>query len=624
MCFHSRARHGGRFAALCLFVIGLVPGLALADLVEFQQLVSNPTISDGHSGQSVSISGDTALIGAPDDNGGTGAAYVWTFDGMGWNNVATLTASDGAVGDKFGAAVQIGTQGHIAIGAPGRDSGAGAVYTYTGGGSTWTQNLTVLVNGTVPSGHLGTSVSIQGFRVAGGAPTTSVNNTSNTGVVVVFNSNDSGATWNRSTFRPNGGQARTGALFGTSVSLDGSTIAVGAPDFHTGIKQNSGSLFVFVNNGGSWTQQARLRPANVTNYYAGTSVSLSGDTIAVGTPGANSSKGAVYVYSRSGTTWGSAGTLIAADGQSGDGFGDSVAVSGLFVIVGAPGTSGGGKAYEFANVGGSYSLQNALVASGADTAAGDLYGNSVAFSSGRAIVGAPYNDNAPGTDNGAAYVFDIQQPSVTTITGFSATPSLTNVPYTVSVHVDHDVGGSGTPTGSVMLDDQNGGSCVATLDGSGDGSCELTSSFFGTLTMNANYGGDANFSPSSDSQSHDITGNHLAFDPAPADILQGVSLGDVTVDLLDGANQIITGNSTTNVTLTVDDACGNLAVPVATMQVLNGVAAFTGISARFYTIDSVGLHAIADDGSSQADSNFNVLDNTAELLFANGFEECTP
>ena len=111
----------------------------------------------------------------------------------------------------------------------------------------------------------------------------------------MFTSNDAGGTWTHTTFRANGGQARTGGLFGTAVSLSGSTILVGAPGYHTGSKTNSGTIFIFVNNGSVWTQQTNIRPANVTNAFTGTGVSLFQNTAAFGAPGTNK-EGYLRIY----------------------------------------------------------------------------------------------------------------------------------------------------------------------------------------------------------------------------------------------------------------------------------------------------------------------------------------
>ena len=628
------ARFFGRVAATSL-IFAALPGIALADLNEEQKL-SPPSVPGAKAGQASAIFGDTALVGAPNDSGdvvgcqaGAGAAYVYTRSLTIWTKVATLCASDGVSGDQFGAAVSL-SSGNIAIGAPGRNSNAGAVYTFTGGGASWAQNPNVLiaaVSAGSAAGRLGTSVSTQGFTVVAGAPTTLIGRIE-VGVAIAFNSIDSGATWTRFTFRPtgNGGNSRKGGHFGTAVSLSGSTVLVGAPTTKQG-SHAFGAAFIFINNGGVWTQQARLAPSKKSGEMYGTAVWLSANTAVFGATGANNGKGSVYVYTRTGTTWTQQNTITASGGVAGDLFGSSVSNEGSLVFVGAPAAnSGGGKGYEFSKSGNNYSLINALVAT--DNAAGDNFGTSIGSDAGRIIVGAP-SANATA---GAAYVFKFKQPSVTTITCFSSDsvscvpqePSLTGVPYTVFVHVDHVAGDSGTPTGSVDLDDSQGGVCsIPTLDGSGNGSCQLTSNFFGQLTMTASYGGDFTFAPSIATAQHAITGNHLVFNPAPPNVLQGNTVNGLIVNVVDGADALITSDSTTQVTVTVDDSCGNSNV-IGTLTLTNGVADFSGLGPKFYTLAvGLGVQAVSNNATSAAHAGFDVVNNP-DLVFADSFEDCTP
>ena len=253
-------------------------------------------------------------------------------------------------------------------------------------------------------------MSIQGFTVAAGAPHATVGKRADTGITIVYTSNDSGSTWTHTTFRANGGQARTGSLFGSAVSLSGSTILVGAPGYHTGNKQNSGNVFVFVNSGSLWTQQANIRPANAANFLTGSAVSLFQNTAAFGAPGANSGKGTVYIYRRTGTSWAQTSTISATGGANGDHFGKSVSIQGSpafsFLAAGAPAANAAaGKAYEFGSSGGAYSQLNELIAT--DNASGDAFGASADLNSGQIIVGAPGHGGT-----GEAYVFQFQNPSV--------------------------------------------------------------------------------------------------------------------------------------------------------------------------------------------------------------------
>jgi hypothetical protein len=115
------ARFGGRAALLVILLAAFVPGLALADVNQEFKLAP-PGVASAHAGTTSSIFGDTAVLGAPDETTnctGGGAAYVFTRTppATTWALKATLCASDGAAGDKFGASVSI-NNGNIAVGAP--------------------------------------------------------------------------------------------------------------------------------------------------------------------------------------------------------------------------------------------------------------------------------------------------------------------------------------------------------------------------------------------------------------------------------------------------------------------------------------------------------------------------
>ena len=120
--------------------------------------------------------------------------------------------------------------------------------------------------------------------------------------------------------------------------MTGDTVLVGArEDDDKG--SNSGSAYVFIRSGTTWTQQAKLTASDgVADDQFGFSVSVSGDTVVVAAPldddnGTNS--GSAYLFTRSGTTWTQQSKLTASDGAAGDFFGISVSMSGDTVVVGA-------------------------------------------------------------------------------------------------------------------------------------------------------------------------------------------------------------------------------------------------------------------------------------------------
>jgi hypothetical protein len=190
-------------------------------------------------------------------------------------------------------------------------------------------------------------------------------------------------------------------FFGLTVALsgDGHTALVGAPG------RTVGAAYVFVKQGGMWTEQQELdSPAGPAADSYGYSVALSADgsTALVGamTGGANQA-GVVYSYAPKGGGYVLDGQMTPADGAAGDEFGASVSLSGLgnVALVGAPIHNGfQGAAYTFVHGARAWSEQREFANPGV---AGSAYGISVAEApDGLAgVVGAPLGNNV----QGAAY-----------------------------------------------------------------------------------------------------------------------------------------------------------------------------------------------------------------------------
>ena len=125
-------------------------------------------------------------------------------------------------------------------------------------------------------------------------------------------------------------------LFGNSVAISGETVVVGAYlDLCRGSDQ--GSAYVFVRSGEVWRQQDKLLAAAAApGDEFGISVAISGETVVVGADGAAGNQGSAYVFVRSGEVWRQQDKLLAADAAPCDSFGQSVAISGETVVVGAP------------------------------------------------------------------------------------------------------------------------------------------------------------------------------------------------------------------------------------------------------------------------------------------------
>jgi hypothetical protein len=181
------------------------------------------------------------------------------------------------------------------------------------------------------------------------------------------------------------------------VAISASTLVVGA----RAKGSYTGAAYVFVRSGTVWSQQAELTaPDGGPNTAFGVSVAISGSTAVVGAYGLNSYKGAAYVFVRAVTTWSQQAELTAADGVGGDEFGWSVAFSGSTALVGAHGKNGfNGAAYVFVRSGTSWSHKQTEFTPN-DSVGVDDFGDSVAISGSTVVVGATYNKDA-----GAAYVF---------------------------------------------------------------------------------------------------------------------------------------------------------------------------------------------------------------------------
>jgi len=390
-------------------------------------------------GFAVALSGDgnTLVVGAPNEAsvatgiGGNqadntaanaGAVYVFSRSGTTWTQQAYIKASNTGAGDLFDASVALSRDGNtLAVGATGEGSAAtgiggiqtdntaanaGAVYVFTRSVTTWTQQAYVKASNTGAGDQFGVSVALSGD--------------SNTLAV--------------------------GAVFESS-----SAIGIGGNQANN-TAASAGAVYVFTRSGATWTQQAYVKASNTDAADRfGSSVALNsdGNTLAVGAIGEDgaatgiggnqadntaANAGAVYVFTRSGTSWAQQAYAKASNTDAGDQFGVSVALSGdgNTLAVGAPNeasaatsiggnqadntAAGAGAAYVFTRSVTTWTQQAYVKAS--NTGAGDQFGTSVALSSDGSTlaVGATGEDSAATgiggnqADNsaagaGAVYVF---------------------------------------------------------------------------------------------------------------------------------------------------------------------------------------------------------------------------
>ena len=308
-------------------------------------------------GGSVSIDGDYALISAShdDDNGYcSGSAYVFKRDGAVWAEQSKLLPSDGKKDHKFGSSVAIDGD-YVIIGAVGDDDNgeySGSAYIFKRDGTVWVEQSKLLPSDGEDNECFGVSVSIDGDYTIIGAG--GDDNGYRSGSAYIFKRD--GTVWvEQSKLLPSDGESSE--FFGMYVSIDGDYAIIGAwADDDNGYR--SGSAYIFKRDGNIWNQQVKLLPSDgKTCGYFGFCVSIDGDYAIIGGYGDDDNgknAGSVYVYKRDGLTWSRHVKLLAPDGIEDDCFGWCVAIDGDNAIIGAVGAdgneSGSGSAYVFKNI----------------------------------------------------------------------------------------------------------------------------------------------------------------------------------------------------------------------------------------------------------------------------------
>ena len=431
------------------------------------------TASDGAPpafyGFSVSIDGNSAIVGAWMQGGLKGAAYVYTRTGANWTQEAKLTASDGAPPDEFGYSVSM--DGNYAIVGMYNDNNArGSAYVFERTGTNWTQEAKLIASDGQSGDGFGYTVSINGNTAIAGA----WRDENLTGAAYVYTR--TGTNWTQ--------QAKLYALdgeindyFGYSVSIKGDSAIVGARNKN----DITGAAYVYTRTGTSWTQDAKLIASDgEPGDQFGLSVSINGGFAIVGAPGSTgTTTGATYVYTRTGTNWTQQAKLVGSDSEINSGFGWSVSINGDSIIAGSPGgDNNNGSAYIFTCTGANWTQEAKLTAS--DATPGDFFGLSVSISGGSAIAGAFGDDGY----KGSAYVFRSQVVLQIGIIkgGFGVTSTITNTGVADATNVSWSIKFDG---GLVFPKEKTG--TIDTLAAGGQQTMKAIVFGFGkpTITVNA-------------------------------------------------------------------------------------------------------------------------------------------
>jgi hypothetical protein len=417
-----------------------------------------------------------------------GARYPLTVDPT-FQQLAKLTASDGAGGDALGSAVAISGDTVVAgapFASPGSSSQQGAAYVFTKPGGGWaseTQAAKLTSGGGGPTDLFGFSVAIDGDTVVAGAPNTLFAQ----GGAYVFLKPLGGWADESQNAKLTASDAANGDNLGYSVAISGDTVVAGAPQEAASGHGSAGAAYVFTKPGGGWSSETEAAKLTVSGapggYLLGWSVAVSGGTVAAGaqaaTVGPNGGQGAVYVFTEPGGGWADeteAAELTASDGAASDGFGYFVAISGTTMVIGAPfatvgSTSQQGAVYVFTGTGSSWVQAAKLTAS--DGAAFDEFGWTGGISGTTMATGAPNAMVGAHANQGAAYVFGSPSgpppppPSGYRLAGFFSPPAgahrRAGSVIVVSTGVDY---ADGTPVPG-WLAAEFGADCEVTVHASG-------------------------------------------------------------------------------------------------------------------------------------------------------------
>jgi hypothetical protein len=364
----------------------------------------------GRFGRSVALSadGDTALIGAPNDDGEAGAAWVLARSGATWTQQAILTGAGESGAGHFGRSVALSADGDTAlVGAPNDDGGFGAVWVFVRSGATWTQQAMLTGAGESGRGWFGRSVALSAdgdTALIGGYV-----DSGDTGAAWVFAR--SGTTWAQQGAKLTGGEESGAGEFGFSVALsgDGETALIGGRGDGGGV----GAAWVFARSGATWAQQgAKLTGGEESGegYFGGSAaLSQDGETALIGGLKDGGGVGAAWVFARSGATWAQQGPKLTGGEESGEGYlGGGVALSadGDIALIGGMKDDGEiGAAWVFARSGAMWAQQGAKLTGGEEIGKGQ-FGWSVALSADgeTALIGGLGDDGKAG----AAWVFTEQ------------------------------------------------------------------------------------------------------------------------------------------------------------------------------------------------------------------------
>ena len=307
-------------------------------------------------GGALAVANNQIIVSETGNNTFSGSVYVFAKNGSQWAEAYQLESPMGAEnGDTFGRSLSA-SNAHLAVGAPAKNT----VFVYSmGANGKWTGGTALMPNDAAEGDGFGSTVAVgDGFVVVGASA-----KNERTGSAYVFRMVN--GAWKQEAVLSDE-SLKAGALFGSSLSVAGSMILVGAPARAGGFGRGQqtftevGSVYAYRYENGAWVSAGQLDPQGVTEGGSfGAALFLNNGVAVVGAPTDAGTAGSASVYAwdeESGAFKATAklSPFVSARGTS---FGQSVALMGDDVLVGAPGDNRGtGSAYRFVSDGhGNYS-----------------------------------------------------------------------------------------------------------------------------------------------------------------------------------------------------------------------------------------------------------------------------
>ncbi len=363
-------------------------------LMHLQKISPVNALNGDRFATSVSISGNQMVVGAPGGNSdagdkmfGTGMAYVYEFINSTWQKTAELIADDAQARDRFGYSVSIDGD-RIIVGNYRRNK----FYIFEKVASVWTQTFSLQYN----ISAYGFSVQLVGDFAYVSAPKLEINNTKNAGSVLIYERVALNNWVQRAQITMN--PVVENAYFGGKIEFNNNLLYIGA----SGRNKINGNLFVYENQGGTWTKIDTIQANDVTiNDRFATNFAIQGNKMLVSSYKATlanpnvPSAGAVYVFEKQNTSWIQTQKLTASDAQDSDYFGKALSFYGNQIAIGAPYDDDNGintgSVYVYAQSAGTWKLL--LKQQANNPQAGDAFGNLIINSGGSLYIGAQ-GDNA--------------------------------------------------------------------------------------------------------------------------------------------------------------------------------------------------------------------------------------